>query len=203
MELPQKHYNTSETPLRLPGYGRLVTQMVEHAKQIKDRQERTAYAYRIIDVMEMVNDGLRQEDNYEQKLWNHLALIAHYELDIDYPVPIRREDEYVAENKLTYPGNSIKYRHYGHLVEQLMAQIAEMPAGAQRDETVRAAAKRMCQDLMQWRGDRGNVEDRVAYDIEEYTHGAVKSEQVIALLSKPAPAPISRRGRKQMKGGRG
>lgn len=200
MDISNKHYNTEEAPLRLPGYGRLVTQMVEHAKNIEDRRERTAYARRIIGVMEAVGENLRHEDNYEQKLWNHLALISHYELDIDYPVPVRREDEYVSEDKLTYPGNVIKYRHYGRLVEQLIEKIVEMPEGAQRDEAIATVARRMCQDLIQWRGDRGNLEERVAGDLEEYTNGMVRSGQVLSLLSRQ-PAP-SRRGRRQTRGSR-
>ena len=51
-------------------------QMVEHALEIPDKKARTAYAYEIIRVMETVNENLQWEDNYEQKLWDHLALLS-------------------------------------------------------------------------------------------------------------------------------
>lgn len=186
-------YNTSETPLRLPEYGRMVTQMIEHARHIEDRVTRTLYARKIVKVMESVNDALRDEDHYEQKLWNHLALLSEYALDIDCPVEVLRKEDREPVTKLSYPGNPIRYRHYGRLVEELLEHVAGMEPSAQRDCYVSSVARRMRLDLMDWRGDRGNLNVKVAADIENYTRGKVTADEVMKLFEKELmPRPKKR-----------
>lgn len=175
-------YNTTQPQLRLPEYGRMVTEMVERCKQMPHREMRNRYARQIIHVMEGMNEKLRGTENYMGKLWDHLALLAGYELDIDYPQPIRREEEEQPTERLSYPGNKIRFRHYGCMVEKMLKRIEELPEGALRDELVLSAAKRMRLDLVDWRGDRGNLDDKVAGDIEDYTAGHVTHSEVIRLL---------------------
>lgn len=190
------HYNTQDPKLRLPEYGRLVMQMVEHALEIPDKKARTAYAYEIIRVMETVNENLQWEDNYEQKLWDHLALLSDYKLDIAYPVEVRREDDAEPVKKLSYPGNEIHHLHYGRLVEQLLETINSMPDGQLRDDYVASVAIRMRDNLIEWRGDLGHTEEKVAADIEEYTKGEVRSEWIIQFFQTlPSPVPVVERPR--------
>ena len=186
------HYNTQDPKLRLPEYGRLVMQMVEHALEIPDKKARTAYAYEIIRVMETVNENLQWEDNYEQKLWDHLALLSNYQLDIDYPVEVRREEDAEPVKKLSYPGNHIHHRHYGRLVEQLLETINSMPDGQQRDDYVASVAIRMRDNLIEWRGDLGHTEEKVAADIEEYTKGEVRSEWIVQFFNTLPPPVVER-----------
>ena len=189
-------YNTSRPQLRLPEYGRMVTEMVERCKQMPHREMRNLYARQIIHVMEGMNEDLRGTENYKGKLWDHLALLGGYELDIDYPQPIRREEGEQHVEKLSYPGNKIRFRHYGCMVEKMLKRIEELPEGVLRDELVLSAAKRMRLDLIDWRGDRGNLDEKVAGDIEDYTAGHVNRNDVLHLLER---APRTR-GRKKRNG---
>ena len=65
--------------------------MVEIMKGIEDRAKRSEQARAIVKVMETLNPQVHQQENFEQKLWDHLYMIAGYDLDIDapYPAPAR------------------------------------------------------------------------------------------------------------------
>lgn len=170
-------YNTSQPQIQLPEYGRLVEQMVKEALTIEDRAERQAYAERIIDVMCIVDAGRqpgqgKQTPEYIHKLWDHLALMAGYSLDIDYPVDITRKSEQYTPAHLSYPTNDIRFRHYGVLVERVMEMLRTIDDDQQRDALILQAANRMKRNLADWKGD-GIEDEKVARDIARYTDGAV------------------------------
>lgn len=186
-------YNTSCAPLKMPEYGRLVLQMLDFALTIEDRGERTAYAKKIVRVMGGLNPQMKHVPDYQYKLWDHLAYLSDYQLDIDYPVEIRRYGESTHPQRLSYPGSRIKLRHYGHLVEMLLEQL-EMKANApERDTLILQAADRMRRNLVDWKGDAAD-EDRIARDIAHYTHGAVSVEVVADVLTRSSRGKRARRG---------
>ena len=83
-------YNTEREKLLLPEYGRCVQQMVDHAKSLEDKEERQRCATTIVALMANMTEQHGDPEDFRQKLWNHLAAIANYELDIDYPVTIEK-----------------------------------------------------------------------------------------------------------------
>ena len=62
--------------------------MINHCLQIADREERTRCAYSIISSMSRVQPKIKEQDDWKQTLWDHLAFMSDYKLDIDYPVEI-------------------------------------------------------------------------------------------------------------------
>ena len=78
-------YNTQEKALPMPEYGRAVQKMVDHAITIEDRAERQRCANTIIAVMGNMFPQLRDVAEFKHKLWDHLAVMADFKLDIDYP----------------------------------------------------------------------------------------------------------------------
>lgn len=83
-------YNTNKERLKMQAYGRNVQNLVKECMKIEDRATRQAYAQRIVETMGVVSQqSLRSREN-QIKLWNHLAQIADYQLDIDYPVEINK-----------------------------------------------------------------------------------------------------------------
>ena len=97
-------YNTKRDKLMMPEYGRGIQQMVEHCKGIADRDERMRCARTIIAAMANMAEQTADKEDFYKKLWNHLAAMANYELDIDYPVEIERIDgEANPPEKLHYP----------------------------------------------------------------------------------------------------
>ena len=68
---------------------------------------------------------------------------------------------------------SIGQRQYGFLIEESLRQLAEMPEGEERDEMLALVANQMKQSLFIWNRDAMD-EEKVAMDIERYTHGKVQ-----------------------------
>ena len=73
--------------LVLPEYGRNIQKMVDYALTIEDRDERTQCAKAIINTMGNLFPVLKQEE-HRHKLWDHLAIMSKFQLDIDWPYEI-------------------------------------------------------------------------------------------------------------------
>ena len=86
-------YNTSKTQLQIPEYGRIIQQLVERCKELENRDERNEMAVAIVDFMGQRNPQLRDEPNYKHKLWDHLFILASYDLDVDSPYHIPTHEE--------------------------------------------------------------------------------------------------------------
>ena len=105
----------------MPEYGRGIQMMVDMAVEIEDREERQRCANTIVKIMASLLPSTASKEDNEHRLWNHLARISHYKLDIDYPVNIVPQEEVQAHPApLPYPMKDIKRRHYGYLVEQTL-----------------------------------------------------------------------------------
>ena len=157
----------------MPEYGRCVYDMIQHAKSIEDRAERQRCAESIVAVMTNMQTATGDKEDMRRRVWDHLAFIADYQLDIDYPVEITRlgADQNKPE-RVPYPMSRIRHRQYGHVLEQMLAKLTEMPAGAERDELLRLVANQMKQSLFVWNRDAMD-EQKVASDIAAYTKGKV------------------------------
>lgn len=81
-------YNTQEKRLALPEYGRNIQNMVDYCVTIKDREERKRCANAIINVMGNMFPHLRDVNDFKHILWDHLAIMSDFKLDIDYPYEI-------------------------------------------------------------------------------------------------------------------
>lgn len=78
-------YNTSRKKLPMPEYGRNIQNMVDHLMTIEDKEKRNRSAQAVIDVMGNLYPYLRDVAEYKHKLWDHIAIMSNFELDIDYP----------------------------------------------------------------------------------------------------------------------
>ncbi|MCI6644269.1 MAG: DUF4290 domain-containing protein [Alloprevotella sp.] len=179
-------YNTSRTKLLLPEYGRLIQEMVAEALHIENKEERQAYAELIIYMMANVAPDAKQAPNYVHKLWEHLAFIANYELDIDYPVEISKEAMFQKPESVPYPTSSTRFRHYGNITESWVKKIAEMPEGVEREQQMILLANYMKRSLLEHRG--GYVSDeKIAHDLEVYADGQLKLDLTTQRLVAIAP----------------
>jgi len=91
-------YPTLHGKLIMPEYGRNIQQMIKHAMSIEDREERTKCANSIIVTMGNLFPYLRDVNDFKHKLWDHIAIMSDFQLDIDYPYEIVR-----AENLYNRP----------------------------------------------------------------------------------------------------
>ena len=166
-------YNTRRPQLILPEYGRCIQKMVEHAKTLADKDERQRCAEAIIGLMANMTEKNGNEEDFRQKLWNHLAAMAGYDLDIDYPVEIERMEESRRQHdNVPYPQKRIARRHYGALVEAAVRKIEETEDPQARTRLIQLLANQMKRDLGRWNRDAMN-EEKVLDDIAAYTDGRV------------------------------
>ena len=178
----------------MPEYGRNVLKMVELMKTIPDREKRTAQAAAIVKVMERLNPQVHQQDNYAQKLWDHLYMIAGYDLDIDspYPAPV---PEFVNSRPEQIPLNTrpIKARHYGRNIESILNLIASEPEGDIKTAMIRSLAIYMRQQYLIWNKD--TVADATIFqDIERLSGGRVVVPEGMELSKISADSSFARPG---------
>lgn len=166
------NYNTERKKLPMPEYGRGIQNMVEFAVTIQDRAERQQCANTIVTIMGNMFPHLRDVPDFKHKLWDHLAVMSDYRLDIDYPYEIIRKDDEKKPVPMAYPMKKIRYRHYGYLLETLMKKLPEMPEGEEKDELTVLVAGQMKRSLENWNKDVMD-DEKIAVDLENYTHGAV------------------------------
>ena len=114
-------YNTQLKKLVLPEYGRNIQQMVDHCLTIQDRDERTRCAYSIINIMGNLFPNLRDVEDFRHKLWDHLAIMADFKLDIDFPYEtISAENLKTLPSKVEYTSSQSILRHYGKYIELMI-----------------------------------------------------------------------------------
>ena len=167
-------YNTQREKLIMPEYGRGIQQMVEHCKTIENKEERLLCAKTIADTMANMAEQTADKEDFQKKLWNHLAAMAQYELDIDYPVEIKRiDDESTRPEQMLYPQKRIQKRNYGAIVEQFTEHLATMEDNTLRDELTILVANHMKRDLSNWSVDSMS-DEKIADDMASYTNGKIQ-----------------------------
>ncbi len=174
MNIEGLDYNTQRDKLVLPEYGREVQKMVDYATGLKTKSERQRCAETIITIMERMFPQGKESVSQKRKLWDHLAIISDFKLDIDYPVDIS-EAKRISEKpgKVDYPSSNNPIKHYGSLVFKLLEKLKDMPDGSERDELIRITANQMKRNLTQW--SHGSSEDeKVVDDLEKLTDGKIQ-----------------------------
>lgn len=157
--------------LKLPEYGRNIQQMVDYAITIEDREERTRCAKTIIDIMGNLFPYLRDIQDFKHKLWDHLALMSDYKLDIDYPYEIMKPSlERQKPDRILEKKSHIAYLQYGRSVQELISKAKEMPAGEQRDVLVQLIGNQMKKNLLIWNKE-GVGDGKVFKDLKELSAG--------------------------------
>ena len=167
-------YNTKRRALPLPEYGRSVQNMVDHCLTLTDRAERQLCAETIIQIMEGMFPQQRGVEDFRHKLWDHLALMADYKLDIDFPYEIVPRSEEKPE-PLPYETEVIRARHYGKLLERLIAQLPDYPEGDAKNELVALTLQQMKRSMSQWNTNMSS-DQKILDDLKNFTHGAVEGD---------------------------
>jgi hypothetical protein len=174
MDIKGLDYNTQRELLQMPEYGREIQRMIDYAITLPSKEERFRCAKTIVKLMESKVPQIRDNSDFEQTLWDHLYLMSHKQLDIDWPYDISEAEKFHCKPKpMKLPQSNIRLRHYGKLVGEMLDKLKEMPEGAERDELTRLTANQMKRDLMQW--GHGSIDDeKVADDMARMTDGAIQ-----------------------------
>lgn len=191
-------YNTHRKQLVLPEYGRNLQNMVDHCLTIEDREERNRCAYTIVKAMEQLFPELKQPEN-AHKVWDHLAIMSDFKLDIDYPQEVVKPDQLNSQPaKVPYDQSPMRYRHYGKILEDMIAQAAGMEDGPAKDEVVLLIANHMKKQLLAVTPD-GVDDRRVFTDLAVYSQGAIRLDPEEVHLYEYQAAPVEKPAKKKRK----
>lgn len=169
----------------LPEYGRSIQNMVDHALTIEDRAERQRCANTIINIMGGMFPHLRDVPDFKHKLWDHLAIMSDFKLDIDYPFEVIPKNNLDAKPEpVPYPCTKIRYRHYGRTLEVLIQKACEFPEGDEKQNLVALICNHMKKDYMTWNKD--TVDDRkIADDLYELSGGKLQmTDEILKLMTE-------------------
>ena len=169
----------------LPEYGRSIQNMVDHALTIEDRAERQRCANTIINIMGGMFPHLRDVPDFKHKLWDHLAIMSDFKLDIDYPFEVIPKNNLDAKPEpVPYPCTKIRYRHYGRTLEVLIQKACEFPEGDEKQNLVALICNHMKKDYMTWNKD--TVDDRkIADDLYELSGGKLQmTDEILKLMAE-------------------
>lgn len=176
-------YNTEVKKLALPEYGRNIQNMVDHCLTIEDRAERQFCAESVINIMGRMFPHLRDVNDFKHILWDHLAIMSNFELDIDYPYEVVKEEDLLTKPPvLPYDHSRMRYRHYGKTLERMILIAADMEDGEKKDYLIRMLANHMKKLFLITNKDI--VDDQKIYkDLYELSEGKINvNEETCKLL---------------------
>jgi hypothetical protein len=186
-------YNTQRKRMALPEYGRNVQKMVDHIKTIEDRDERNRAAKTIIQIMGNLNPQIRDVGDFKHKLWDHLALIANFDLDIDPPYPVPEPSKFMEKpRQVPYKQGDIRYLHYGRIIELMIAAASDMEDGEEKEYFTNLIVNQMKKAYITW--NRGQVADEVIIgDLKVLSKGRLKMTDGVKILEVKELIPTVKR----------
>ncbi len=179
----------------MPEYGRHIQDMVLHCLELQDGNERLECAKAIVRAMSLVapekQDAEERETNEKEELassanvyWDHLAIISQFELKDICPEGTISQEEYEKSHqkvKLPYMEHKIRYRYYGHLIENAIEKACEMPEGSEERRYLEySIARQMKRNYMTWNSD-------IVGDIKIFTDLYELSKERIMLTPENCP----------------
>lgn len=174
MNIDGLDYNTQREQIVLPEYGREIQQMVDYAVGLPDREERQRCARAIITIMDRMFPESKNVEGHERKLWDQLAIMSRFQLDIDYPFDVTSASQMAQKpESMPYPMKKIPVRHYGAMLFEAFEILKTMEPGRERDELVKLTANQMHRNLMQWSHGSSDGE-KVASDLARFTDGKIQ-----------------------------
>lgn len=187
-------YNTEREKLILPEYGRNIQKMIADVKAIENREKRNEQVRAIIQIMAMLNPQVKEMADYKHKLWDHLQMIAGYDLDVDSPYPIP-EKAFQDEKPEPIPidKTQVKAACYGRNIENMINLIATREEGEAKTEMIKMLALYMRQQYLIWNKD--NVADETIFsDMEKLSDGKLKVPEGLELGAIAQGASFNRPG---------
>ena len=117
--------------------------------------------------------NLRILPDWERKLWDHLAIMSDFKLDIDYPVEVIKKEKFnEPPQRIPYQTGEITNRHYGRIVEEMIAHACTMEEGEERDRFIELITVQMKKNYIAWNKD-GVENKKIFEDLKFYSQGKI------------------------------
>ncbi len=191
-------YNTRLKRLILPEYGRNIQKMVNHCLSLEDRDERTRCAHSIVRAMEMLFPAEGDPEEYKRKLWDHLAIMADFSLDIDWPCPVIQSEELKTQPQpIVNEVADIRFKQYGKNLEAMIQVASQMPDSPERHALALLLANQMKKMSLAVNPD-GADDAHICKDLRMLSHGTINLDPEVDRLHefKSMPAPSKKKKKK-------
>ena len=167
-------YNTAEKHLAQPEYGRNVQNLVDYCGTIEDREERNRCANAIISIMGNLYPQQRDTNDFKHILWDHLAIMSGFKLDVDYPYEVVKEaDLQTRPPRIPYVSTRIRSRQYGKIMEQMVGKATEMENSEAKDYLVRSLANQMKRSYVTWNNKDTVSDAKIFKDLAQLSDGLI------------------------------
>lgn len=162
-------------------YGRNIHKMIDYMKSVKDREKRNHLARATINVMGQLNPHLRDVNDFKHKLWDHLFIMADFDLDVDSPYPLPSKETLTRKPEpLQYATNNVTFKHYGRHIERMIEKACELEDGFMKDTLVKLIANHLKKSYLTW--NREDVTDEeIAEHLSILSDGKLNLEDNIKL----------------------
>lgn len=169
-------YSTLQGKLIMPEYGRNIQHMVEHACTIEDEAERERCVRGIIRAMQNLFPYLKTDEG-RHTIYDHLAVMSDFRLQIDYPYGEPHVDELAYHpDHLGYNTDApVRLRHYGKLVEDMIAKAIEESDEQKQHFLINRIANRMKYTYLTFNKDQVDPE-RIKSDLELLSGGRLSCD---------------------------
>lgn len=176
-------YNTLKNKLILPEYGRNIQKLVEYAMTIEDREKRNIAAQEIITILGNMNPHLRDINDFKHKLWDHLALMSNFQLDIDSPFPTPKKETFDEKpKKLILNNTEIKYKHFGRIIAKLIKQAVEIEDKEKKEALIEIITNHMKKSYLMW--NKEIVSDDLIFEsLKELSDGKLEPKAGFVLAN--------------------
>lgn len=187
-------YNTQRPQLIISEYGRHIQRMVDLCMEEENRDKRSTMARAIVQTIGKLNPQLRSSENGEHIIWDHVHVMANYQMDVDSPYQKPKPEVRQSKpERVAYPKTQIRFGHYGKLVERMIAECITMEEGPAKAAFTLAIANQMKKQFLMW--NRDNVGDgAIVKDLHELSGGKLRLEPEQQMLSSDSILQAQRSG---------
>jgi hypothetical protein len=174
LNVENMEYNTTRNHLIVREYGRHIQKMVEYVKTIEDDEKRQRNAQALIELMGFLNPHLKNVEDFRHKLWDHLFVIADFDLNVKSPYPIpTRETLRAKPDVLGYPKRYPRYNHLGKNIEIVIDKALEEENPEKRQGFANAIAYYMKLTYSNWHKELVH-DDNIQSELQTITDGQLE-----------------------------
>jgi len=166
-------YNTSNSLIKFREYGRNLQKLIEHAATIEDDEKRQQVAEGLVKLMNQLSPQARNFEEQKAKLWHHLNFISEDKLNIEMPEGLEFTPVEATYQKVEYPKNKFRFKHYGKNVETMVEAAKIETDRAKQEEFALIIASYMKMVYKNWSGE--NVSNEVIReDLKTLSNGILE-----------------------------
>ncbi len=152
-------------------YGSNVQKLADYIVKIQDKEQRTLYAHILIELMRQIHPNMRDGQDYSQKLWDDLYIMANFSLNVESPFPPPSPESVGKKpERVPYSQVHLKYKQYGKNMIFLIDKAANTEDKEERLAFISYLVRQMRAFYLTWNKDM--PDDSVVFlQLEEMSKG--------------------------------